>query len=168
VLVTHDQTEALSVADQVAVMRGGRLVQTADPATLYRQPVDAEVARFVGDAVFPPGQLADGYVQCLLGRLAVHDSPAGNGPAKVMIRPEQLELNRDSADLSARVIGVNYHGHDATVRLIAGARDQASFELLARVPGFALPSIGESVTLAVRGDVVAHTGSEGWVGCQAG
>jgi iron(III) transport system ATP-binding protein len=90
VLVTHDQTEALSVADQVAVMRDGRLVQTADPATLYRQPVDAEVAQFVGDAVFLPGRLEGGYVQCLLGRLAVHDRPAGTGPALVMIRPEQI------------------------------------------------------------------------------
>jgi iron(III) transport system ATP-binding protein len=108
--------EALCVTDQVAVMRGGRLVQTADPATLYRQSVDADLARFVGDAVFLPGQLEGGYVQCLLGRLAVHDRPSCNGPAMVMIRPEQLELNRDSADLTARVIGVSFHGHDARVR----------------------------------------------------
>jgi iron(III) transport system ATP-binding protein len=127
-LVTHDQEEALSVADQVAVMRDGRLVQTADPATLYRQPVDAEGARFVGDAVFLPGQLAEGYVHCLLGRLPVYDRPSGNRPAMVMIPPEQLELNRDSAELTACVIAVSYHGHDATLRLKAGTSDDACVE----------------------------------------
>ncbi len=156
-LVTHDQVEALSVADQVDVMRDGRLVQTADPATLYRQPVDAELARFVGDAVFLPGHLAGGYVDCLLGRLAVRDRPSGNGPATVMIRPEQLELNRDSGDTTARVIGVSFHGHDATVLLKACTSDSAYVELLARVPGFALPSMGETVTIAVCGEVVAYT-----------
>jgi iron(III) transport system ATP-binding protein len=152
-LVTHDQVEALSAADQVAVMRDGRLVQTADPATLYRNPADPEVARFVGDAVFLPGQLADGHVHCLLGRLPVYGRSSGNRPVSVMIRPEQLELNRASAERSARVVAISYHGHDATVRLKTSG-DAGSFELMARVPGFALPSIGDAVTLGVRGEVV--------------
>ena len=54
-LVTHDQDEALSLADQVAVMRAGRLVQADAPYTLYRSPVDADVARFVGGATALPG-----------------------------------------------------------------------------------------------------------------
>jgi iron(III) transport system ATP-binding protein len=75
------------------------------------------------------------------------------------MRPEQLELSRDSANLSARVIGVSFHGHDATVRLKACTSDSACVELLARVPGFALPSVGETVTIAVRGEVVAYVAS---------
>jgi len=74
-----------------------------------------------------------------------------------MIRPEQIELNRDSADLTARVIGVSFHGHDATVRLKVRTCDSAYSELLARVPGFALPSMAETVTIAVCGEVVAYT-----------
>jgi iron(III) transport system ATP-binding protein len=158
-LVTHDQVEALSIADQVAVMRDGRLVQTTDPATLYRKPVDADVARFVGDAVFLPGQLADGHIHCLLGRLPVYDRPAGSGPATVMIRPEQLVLNPDSAAVTATVLAISYHGHDATVRLKPSTCNDESSGLLARVPGFALPLIGDTVTIAVRGEVVAFAGS---------
>ena len=62
-LVTHDQEEALSLADTVAVMRGGRIVQAADPQTLYRDPVDAEVAAFVGEAVLLEGRLDGDYAE---------------------------------------------------------------------------------------------------------
>ena len=55
VLVTHDQAEALSMGREVAVLRAGRLAQTATPTVLYRAPVDLDVARFVGDAVVLPG-----------------------------------------------------------------------------------------------------------------
>ena len=60
-LVTHDQAEALSMGREVAVLRAGRLVQTAAPTTLYRAPVDLDVARFVGDAVVAPGHRARGH-----------------------------------------------------------------------------------------------------------
>jgi iron(III) transport system ATP-binding protein len=155
-LVTHDQVEALSLADQVAVMRDGRLVQTSDPVTLYRQPVDIDVARFVGDAVLLPGQLGDGYIRCVLGRLPVYDRPNGSGPATAMIRPEQVVLNSDPTAVTARAVGITFHGHDATVHLVAASGGGS--ELLARVPGHSLPSIGETLTIEVRGDVVAFPG----------
>jgi iron(III) transport system ATP-binding protein len=63
-------------------------------------------------------------------------------------------LNGDSTALTARAVGITYHGHDATVRLVVASGS----ELLARVPGHALPSIGETLTVAVRGDVVAFPG----------
>ena len=68
VLVTHDQAEALSMGREVAVLRSGRLVQTATPSVLYRAPVDLDVARFVGDAVVVPGDARAGLVECVLGR----------------------------------------------------------------------------------------------------
>ena len=68
VLVTHDQAEALSMADQVAVMRGGRLVQLTDPRTLYRQPRDLDVATFVGEAVVLDADVRDGRAHCVAGR----------------------------------------------------------------------------------------------------
>lgn len=150
-LVTHDQTEALSIADQVGVMRGGRLVQVSDPVTIYRQPLDAEVARFVGDAVLVPGELDNGCIRCPLGWLQVYGNRPGRGPAVAMIRPEQLVLNAEPGGFEARVVAVTYHGHDATVRLV-GAGD---VELLARVAGHALPIAGDLVRVSVRGDVVA-------------
>ena len=74
-LVTHDQEEALSLADVVAVMREGRIVQSADPQTLYRDPVDAEVALFVGEAVLLNAGLHGDHAETALGRLPVRCAP---------------------------------------------------------------------------------------------
>ncbi|MGH3067897.1 MAG: ABC transporter ATP-binding protein [Streptosporangiaceae bacterium] len=115
VLVTHDQDEALSTADRVAVLRDGAIAQCAAPQELYSCPVDADMARFIGEANLIPGTLNGSSVQTLLGRLAVTsaDPAAGSGagagagqnghggngsggpghrPAMVLIRPEQMEL----------------------------------------------------------------------------
>jgi iron(III) transport system ATP-binding protein len=109
VLVTHDQDEALSTADRVAVLRDGGIAQCAAPQELYCRPVDADMARFIGEANLIPGILNGSSVQTLLGLLAVTGAdPAENGaasgaarngsdgpghrPAMVLIRPEQVEL----------------------------------------------------------------------------
>jgi iron(III) transport system ATP-binding protein len=109
VLVTHDQDEALSTADRVAVLRDGGIAQCAAPQELYSRPVDADMARFIGEANLIPGILNGSSVQTLLGVLAVTGADAGgdgaaagaarNGsegpghrPAMVLIRPEQVEL----------------------------------------------------------------------------
>jgi len=108
VLVTHDQDEALSTADRVAVLRDGGIAQYDAPQELYSRPVDADMARFIGEANLIPGILNGSSVQTLLGVLAVTGADAGgdgaagaarNGsdaaghrPAMVLIRPEQVEL----------------------------------------------------------------------------
>jgi iron(III) transport system ATP-binding protein len=109
VLVTHDQDEALSTADRVAVLRDGGIAQCDAPQELYSRPVDADMARFIGEANLIPGILNGSSVQTLLGVLAVTGADAGgdgaaagaarNGsdapgrrPAMVLIRPEQVEL----------------------------------------------------------------------------
>ena len=80
VLVTHDQDEALSTADRVAVLRDGTIAQCAAPQELYCRPVDADMARFVGEANLIPGVLHGSSVQTLLGLLAVTGAdPAGGG-----------------------------------------------------------------------------------------
>ena len=95
-LVTHDQAEALSMGREVAVLRDGRLAQRAAPTALYRTPVDADVAQFVGEAVLAPGDASSGLVRCALGQLAVVN-PGLEGPVEVMIRPEQIHLAPRSA-----------------------------------------------------------------------
>ncbi len=109
VLVTHDQDEALSTADRVAVLRDGRIAQCAAPQELYSRPIDADMARFIGEANLIPGILNGSSVQTLLGVLAVTGADAGGDgaaagtarrgtegaghrPAMVLIRPEQVEL----------------------------------------------------------------------------
>ena len=107
VLVTHDQDEALSLADQVAVMRAGRLVQADAPYTLYRSPVDADVARFVGGATTLPAHVSDGVASCVLGDLPLARA-CPDGAAEVLVRPEQVRLDGAASDarVEARVTEV--------------------------------------------------------------
>src|SRR3954469_7335465 len=97
VLVTHDQAEALSMADQVAVLRGGRLVQLTDPRTLYRNPRDLDVATFVGEAVVLDADVRNGRARWALGELDLAGA-APDGPAQVLLRPEQLRLGAPNGD----------------------------------------------------------------------
>ncbi len=150
ILVTHDQAEALSMADQVAVLRQGRLVQVAAPADLYRRPVDAEVATSIGEAVILPAEIDGGLARCALGALPMH-APSADGRREVMIRPEQITLTADDAagGVPATVLETTFFGHDAMARLALAD----GTVVLARPPGFAAPSPGEQVTLAVQGPV---------------
>ena len=108
ILVTHDQSEALSFADQVAVMREGRLVQSGRPIDLYLRPDDPAIASFLGEAIVLPAQLAGGWADCALGRVAVDDA-LRVGPARIMLRPEQLQV-AEVADAAAR------RGHEPDAR----------------------------------------------------
>ena len=163
VLVTHDQAEALSMGHEVAVLRAGRLVQTATPAALYRRPADLDVARFVGDAVVVPGEGSSGTVVCSLGTLPVADGSL-DGPVQVMIRPEQIRVNRQSAvdgrqGVSARVVSHSFYGPETVVRLqLAG---EPGMLVTARVLGAAIDGVGDEVTLVVDGPVTVYPQAEG-------
>ena len=145
-LVTHDQSEALSMADEVAVLRAGRLVQVAAPERLYRHPADLALARFVGEAVVLPGEAAAGIVQCALGRLPLAEAQP-SGAVDVLVRPEQLRLVSGTA---ATVEQVTFYGHDASVRLLLGEQ-----VLTARVAGHTAPMLGALVGITVQGPVIA-------------
>jgi putative spermidine/putrescine transport system ATP-binding protein len=95
--VTHDQEEALSMADRVGVMRAGRLEQVADPAELYSRPATAFVAEFVGTMNRLPAELDGGGTVTVLGT-AVPAQPGGpgSGPLDALIRPENLTVKADA------------------------------------------------------------------------
>jgi iron(III) transport system ATP-binding protein len=151
VMVTHDQAEALSMGHKVAVLQGGHLTQVSDPVTLYRQPVNAALARFVGEAVLLPGLAAETHAACPLGRLPLPPG-APDGPVQVLVRPEQIRiLSKGEAGVPARVDGVTFYGHDASVRLDLGGQQT----VIARVAGYASPAVGTEVVLSVEGEVVA-------------
>jgi iron(III) transport system ATP-binding protein len=151
VLVTHDQAEALSMADQVAVMRGGRLVQLADPQTLYRHPVDLDVATFVGDAVVLDADVRNGLAHCVLGVLPL-EQPSPDGPTRILLRPEQVQLGERTGGLpTARVHSVDFYGHDARVLLDL----PSGLRVTARLDGSQLPSDGTEVSLSVTGPALA-------------
>jgi iron(III) transport system ATP-binding protein len=114
IFVTHDQEEALSIADRVAVLRGGRLLQLAAPHDLYLRPVNREVALFMGEANFIAGQADGGTVRCALGDLWTLEKAQGS--VQIMIRPEMLRLDPDPQG-NARVEQIRFFGHDQMVRL---------------------------------------------------
>jgi iron(III) transport system ATP-binding protein len=160
VLVTHDQAEALSMGNEVAVLRAGRLAQTATPAVLYRAPVDLDVAGFVGDAVILPGTARSGVVECVLGRLRT-SSLTVSGEVQVMIRPEQIRLVRASDNARERadtvpadVIGHHYYGPDSLVQL--RLRDGDRMPLSARTFDIDVPHAGEVVGVVVSGPVAVY------------
>ncbi len=159
VLVTHDQAEALSMGREVAVLRDGRLAQRATPSALYRTPVDADVARFVGEANIEQGDAVNGHVECALGRLAVAN-PGADGPVEVLIRPEQIEMTRCAVNgasppdgrVLARVMEHAYYGADTVVTLSLQGTGETVVK--ARASGQEIPAAGEVLELAVLGPVV--------------
>jgi iron(III) transport system ATP-binding protein len=158
ILVTHDQDEALSVADLVAVIRKGRVAQLAAPADLYDQPADAELGRFVGEANLIEGRSHDGLVVTPFGALAVRgalDAPSGH-PVTVLIRPEQVVIDggTEGPGVAARVESIGFHGHDAVISL-APLETSGLPPMVARVLGESRLHPGTEVRLAVRGPVGA-------------
>ena len=87
ILVTHDQDEALSMADQVAILRGGVIAQINTPSSLYRLPRDAELAQFLGEANLVEGTASGKTVQTALGELEMAPGPAGEGEARAGASP---------------------------------------------------------------------------------
>jgi iron(III) transport system ATP-binding protein len=162
VLVTHDQDEALSTADRVAVLRDGKIAQYAAPADLYARPVDADLASFIGDANLLDGVLAAGVVDTILGRLPVEtgtDGTAGQQASlvTVLIRPEQVELQPAAAagpdNLAGRVVSYGYHGHDAVVH-VQPEQDAGGQPIVVRTVGHHHLPAGSPVTLRARGPVL--------------
>ncbi len=114
-LVTHEQEEAFSLADRVALMREGAIVQTGTPEEIYYRPANRWAAEFVGAANVLPGRLAGGLVETLVGRFP---APNGDPPGDVdvLVRPELLELAVDPAG-DGEVVLREFRGHDVFYRV---------------------------------------------------
>lgn len=112
ILATHDVEEAFSVADRIFLLREGRVVQSAEPATVYAQPVDEWAARMTGIASF-----IDGAVDVL----------EGEGQGRCLVRPDWVVLG---GPIAATVVGVGYRGSHTDYRLATGLG-----QIVCRVPG---------------------------------
>lgn len=158
VLVTHDQQEALSTADLVAVVRDGRVAQCGTPQEVYRRPADPWVARFVGDAVLLPGTAdhAGATAETALGRLPLAAPSGSRGEGTVLLRPEQLRLTgAGEPGKAARgtVTDVAYYGHDAMVTV---AVDGLDTPVGIRVTGPVPVRPGERTGVHVTGEATLH------------
>ncbi len=149
-LVTHDQDEALSVADKVAVLLDGGIAQVASPTDLYESPASLEVGTFVGEAVVVPADAHGSEATGALGRVRLR-TPA-QGPVQLLVRPEQLTLvsGEAAAGIDGTVSGVSYHGHDGIVRV----RIDHQLTVSCRVHSRELPARGDTVTVSVSDAVL--------------
>jgi iron(III) transport system ATP-binding protein len=155
VFVTHDQEEALSLADRVAVMNEGRVHQLSDPQTLYTEPATRFVAEFVGEADVLPGRRAGRYlVDTPIGRLPT-SRPLDADVVSVMVRPESLRLRPDPSG-DGVVSAISYFGHDQLVWVDLPDGQQLRAR---RGPRLDIER-GERVELQVDGPVVPFSGDE--------
>ena len=147
IFVTHDQDEALSLADRVAVMIHGQILQVGTPNEVYTNPGSREVAEFIGHPNFVSGQVLNGVATCALGQFPV-DAP--DGPCDLLIRAEHVVEARESG-VYGTVLDQEYFGHEVLVRL----RLLDGSEVRARWPAPSVHAAGDSVQIAVAGPVSA-------------
>ena len=155
ILVTHDQSEAMSFADLVVILRGGKLQQAGAPHEVYLRPIDRETAEFLGQAIILDATVEAGVASCRLGRVAVDGN--ADGRATIMLRPEQVVLRpADGAMMNGvtlpfgRILGAEFVGPVASVTLaLEGQAETAPIVFKTPAPG--LPAIGSRVSIDVVG-----------------
>nr|WP_090338946.1 ABC transporter ATP-binding protein [Mycolicibacterium malmesburyense] len=156
-LVTHDQEEALSVADQVAVMRDGRFTQVGPPQEVYRHPTDHFTAAFLGDCISLPCTVTDGVAECALGRIPVHNTDSRpTGAATLLLRPEQLVATvvSDTERLEGvgTVLAVEFLGHDVLLTVDPAGDAEP---IIVRQHSLEPPAVDAKVHIRVLGSGVA-------------
>lgn len=139
--VTHDQEEALTLSDRVAVMRDGKIEQVGKPQEIYERPSTSFVAQFIGTGVLVPGEARDGFFYR-------HNRPwpvrvRGEGKGFLLLRPERLSVG-ETGSLEGRVSLVTYFGN--SVRLEVEVEDLL---LLVDIPPGSAPAIGQTVRLVL-------------------
>ncbi|SEG24460.1 iron(III) transport system ATP-binding protein [Thermomonospora echinospora] len=123
-LVTHDQQEALSTADLVAVVREGRVAQCGSPQDVYSRPIDPWVAGFVGDAVPLPGTAVNDTATTALGTVELRTPTEAPLQGTVLLRPEQLRLTEPGETTPDGIVtDVRYYGHDAMITITVDGLD---------------------------------------------
>ena len=122
ILVTHDQQEALSFADQLAVLEDGKVVQAGSPRELYLQPRTEMLAKFLGDALLIDGKVEAGETETPLGRVRVGRATA-DGEVRVMLRPEQIRLvSWSEGTPTAEIMASSFEGPVTVVTFRAAGR----------------------------------------------
>ncbi|HLE98949.1 MAG TPA: ABC transporter ATP-binding protein [Gaiellaceae bacterium] len=140
VLVTHDRGEAFSLADRIALMRDGKIVQEGTSEELYFAPASRWAAEFVGAGNVLTGPVTDGFVQTALGAFPAN----GSSVSQVLIRPELLELRTDPAG-DAMVVAREFRGHDVFYRVRLNGT-----ELVSQRPSTEIVPLGARVSIRLH------------------
>jgi iron(III) transport system ATP-binding protein len=152
-LVTHDQDEAMSFADQLIVLRDGKLVQMGRPRDVYAAPVDLTTAQFLGPSIILDGTVGGGVAHCALGTLPLRDDQRlPEGSAKLLLRPEQVSLIAATGDASASnwvVSAIGQSGSFVRVTLVSSGDADTEISLVAIARD--VPPKGSRVNIVVLG-----------------
>jgi putative spermidine/putrescine transport system ATP-binding protein len=167
VYVTHDQREALTMSDRIAVINHGRVMQLATPRDLYERPTNRFVADFIGDSTFLPVTRSGGDILCE-GRPLLHDIPAPDTDTLLlMVRPERIVLSpsgpREGANnFAATATEVVYQGDSFLLQARLGSGAQIVLRGAMRGASMtALPEVGDALTLSLaREDTILIDGRE--------
>ena len=165
--VTHDQEEALAIADRVGVMQAGRIEQLGAPTVVYARPATPFVAEFVGLTNRLPAQVADGSATVLGVRLPLVDASTPAGPAIALVRPETVQVSpsqaADGSDLlQGTVVANSFLGAVSRISIDLGAAGIVIAQLPTAEAMVHLP--GSRVQLALRADPVLVTRPDGAAG----
>ncbi|CAA7620829.1 ABC transporter ATP-binding protein [Magnetospirillum sp. SS-4] len=147
-MVTHDPEEAMFMADRIAVMRGGDIVQMGSPDELYNHPRDAFVASFFGEVNLLDGVVRHGRVVTPLGEFAAPPSLAEGSAAEVLARPEALSLTVSERGW-ATVLASRLLGRSSLVHLRVERDGMPACHLHARLSAGVTPAEGQRVSIAV-------------------
>ena len=152
IIVTHDQEEALVMADRIAILRDGALEQCAPPREIYEHPATRFAADFIGVMNFLPATVADGALRGHDGAVIAADVPAGlsaGDRAVAAVRPERLTLGEAGENrIAGRVSALAYHGQDLQMHVdTPAAPDQVLVRLSAAEAEGRRIGIGDQVTL---------------------
>ncbi|MFL1460621.1 ABC transporter ATP-binding protein [Roseococcus sp. DSY-14] len=148
-IVTHDAEEAMFMADRIALMRQGRVVQLGTPEELYLSPADPFVATFLGEVNRLPGRVRDGLAWTAIGPAPGHGLPDG-APCEVLLRPEGLRVLPEAGDgVVAEVEASRMLGATTLVHLAVADGEGGLLHLHARLPPGAALARGEKVAVAL-------------------
>ncbi len=159
-LVTHDPEEAMRMADQIALMRGGRVIQRGAPYAIYTNPADRETAMFFSDVNVIPGVVGDAAADTPFGPFPAPGLPAGTD-VEIVIRPQHLKMDfdragtgpapsrRDGVAALGKVARARFMGNQSIVELVM---EHDGSLLKATVPGVFLPKAGTPLWLSLRRD----------------
>src|SRR5918992_488717 len=142
-LVTHDREEAFSLADRIALMRDGTIVQEGTSEELYFAPASRWAAEFVGAGNVLSGRVVDGRVETSIGAFPANGASA-EAAARVLVRPELLELEPDPAG-RAEVVGREFRGHDVFYRVLLDG-----VELVSHRPSTEVVPLGARVSIRLH------------------
>lgn len=149
IFVTHDQEEALSLSDRIAVLFDGKLHQVGTPFELYTRPASRQVAAFIGEANFIPAQAEGTRADSPLGKLRLLTPKTGQ--VEVLIRPDMLHLLPTDEGTPASVIWREYYGHNQRI----GLKLSDGTKLIARADTQIMYTVGQNIRVSVYAPLLA-------------